>query len=124
MGTIHVETDGASDLRRVLRWLQRHRSDVVKLDDGKSLALGAPIAGARAVIVAAALHADTAARNPELGGVVRALANRSDAEPAKLVFEGRSPAGLPQEVAEGMASEVLQVISALIVDEAPMAEVA
>jgi len=29
---------------------------------------------------------------PQLGGVLRALANRTNAEPVRLVFEGRSPA--------------------------------
>lgn len=123
MSTIRIETDGASDLARVHLWLTRNRGQVVRLDDTKRLALGTPISGARAVIVAAVVQ-DDAHPGPQLGGVVRALSNRTDAEPVKLVFEGRSPTGLPRDEAEAAAAEILERISGLVVDDQPMAEVA
>ena len=57
-------------------------------------------------------------------GVVRAIANRSLAEPVRLVFEGRSPAHLQPEDAETAASELLDTISRLVVEDEPVAEVA
>lgn len=123
MSTIRIETDGASDLSRTQSWLARHRGDVVRIDDTKRLALGNPISGARAVIVAAVLQ-DDGHPGPQLGGVVRALSKRAESEPVRLVFEGRSPADLPRDEAEAIAAEVLERISVLVVDDQPMAEVA
>lgn len=121
--TIRMETDGASDLDRVHVWLTRHRGEVVTLDDTRRLLLGTPISGARAVIIAAAVQ-DDAHPGTQLGGVVRALANRSDFEPVRLVFEGRSPAGLPREEAEATAMAILERISWLVVDEQPAQPIA
>lgn len=121
--TIRIETDGASDLSHTASWLARHRGEVVRIDDTKRLALGNPISGARAVIIAAALE-DDVRPGPQLGGVVRALSNRTESEPVRLVFEGRSPAGLPRDEAEAMAAEVLERISVLVDDDQPVAEVA
>src|SRR5919109_4995047 len=121
--TIRIETDGPGDLARITLWLAQHRGKMVQIDDSRRLILGTPITGARAVIVAAVLQ-DDAHPDPQIGGVVRALANRTDAEPVRLVFEGRSPAGLPRDEAEGIASELLERISSLVVDDRPMAEVA
>jgi hypothetical protein len=121
--TIRIETDGPGDLARITLWLAQHRGKMVQIDDSRRLILGTPITGARAVIVAAVLQ-DDAHPGPQIGGVVRALANRTDAEPVRLVFEGRSPAGLPRDEAEGIASELLERISSLVVDDRPMAEVA
>lgn len=121
--TIRIETDGASDLARMTLWLGRHRGEVVRIDESKRLLLGTPITGARAVIIAAVLQ-DDGRPGPQIGGVVRALANRTDAEPVRLVFEGRSPAGLPREQAEAIAAEVLERISGLALEDRPMAEVA
>ena len=121
--TIRIETDGASDLGRVHHWLTRHRGEVVNLDGTRRLALGTPISGARAVIIAAVVQ-DDAHPGPQIGGVVRALSNRSDFEPVRLVFEGRSPAGLPREEAEATAMAILERISWLVVDDQSLAEVA
>jgi hypothetical protein len=121
--TIRIETTGASDLSRTLLWLKRHRGGVVRLDGTRRLTLGTPIAGARAVIVAAVLQDDERS-GPQLGGVVRALSNRTDSEPVRMVFEGRSPAGLSREEAEATATEVLERISGMVVDDQPLAEVA
>ncbi|HEY0829735.1 MAG TPA: hypothetical protein VGE99_01250 [Candidatus Dormibacteraeota bacterium] len=110
MGTIRIETDGAGDLSQVYRWFARHRGGVVELDQTRRLALGIPITGARAVIVAVTLQ-DQRRPRPELGGVVRAISNRTNLEPVRLVFEGRSPAGLPRNEAEAMATEVLAAVS-------------
>ena len=121
--TIRIEADGASDLGQTRSWLARHRGEVVRLDETRRLALGNPISGARAVMISAVLQ-DDARRGPEIGGVVRALSNRSESEPARLVFEGRSPAGLPQVEAEAIAAEILERISGLVVDDQPLAEVA
>lgn len=121
--TIRIETGGASDLGRIFRWLTLHRGEVVMLDASRRLALGSPISGARAVIVSAVVE-DDAHPGPQLGGVVRALAGRSEFEPAHLVFEGRSPAGLARKDAEAIASAILERISWLAVDERPVAAVA
>ena len=121
--TIRIETDGASDLGHTTSWMARHRGEVVRLDATKRLALGNPISGARAVIISAVLQ-DDGRPGPQLGGVVRALSNRTQSEPVKLVFEGRSPAGLPPKEAEAIATEILERISVLVVDDQPIAEVA
>jgi hypothetical protein len=121
--TIRIETNGASDLFRTQLWLNRHRGGVVRLDGTRRLALGTPISGARAVIIAAVLQ-DDERPGPQLGGVVRALSNRTESEPVRLVFEGRSPAGLSREEAEATATEVLERISGMVVDDQPLAEVA
>jgi hypothetical protein len=121
--TIRIETDGASDLSRTQQWLKRHRGGIVRLDGTRRLALGTPISGARAVIIAAVLR-DDEREGPQLGGVVRALSNRIESEPVRLVFEGRSPAGLSREEAEAAATEVLERISGMVVDDQPLAEVA
>ena len=110
MGTIRIETDGAGDLSQVNRWFARHRGGVVELDQTRRLALGIPVTGARAVIVAVTLQ-DERRPGPELGGVVRAISNRTNLEPVRLVFEGRSPVGLPRSEAEAMATEVLDAVS-------------
>lgn len=121
--TIRIETDGATDLSRITLWLAQHRGEMIRIDDSRRLLLGTPITGARAVIVAAVLQ-DDGRPGPQIGGVVRALANRTDAEPVRMVFEGRSPAGLSREEAERIAAEVLERISGLAVEDLPMAEVA
>lgn len=121
--TIKVEADGANDLDHVLLWLSQHRGQIVELDDTKRLALGVPISGARAVIVAAVLQ-DDSRPGPQLGGVLRALSNRSVAEPVRLVFEGRSAGGLTPAEAEAVATQVLDRISELVADDGLAAEVA
>jgi hypothetical protein len=121
--TIRIETDGATDLAGMTLWLAQHRGEMVRIDETRRLLLGAPITGARAVIVAAVLQDDDHP-GPQIGGVVRALANRADADPVRLVFEGRSPAGLSREEAEGIAAEILETISVLAVEGSQMAEVA
>lgn len=121
--TIRVEADGANDLDRVLLWLSQHRGQIVELDDTRRLALGVPISGARAVIVAAVLQ-DDGRPGPQLGGVLRAISNRTAAEPVRLVFDGRSSGGLTAGEAEALATLVLDRISALVGDDDVVAEVA
>jgi len=110
MGTIRIEADGAGDLSQVYQWFTRHRGSSVELDRTRRLAFGIPITGARAVIVAVTLQ-DEGTPGPQLGGVVRAISNRTSLEPVRLVFEGRSPAGLERGEAEAMAAEILEVVS-------------
>jgi len=121
--TIRVETDGTNNLDRVLLWLSQHRGQIVELDDTKRIALGVPISGARAVIVAAVVQ-DDRRPGPQLGGVLRALSNRTNAEPVRLVFEGRSSGGLTLDEAEALGSKILDRISELVGDDGLVAEVA
>jgi len=121
--TVRVEADGANDLDRVLLWFSQHRGQIVELDDTKRVALGVPISGARAVIVAAVLQDDDRP-GPQLGGVLRAISNRSAAEPVRLVFDGRSSGGLTPAEAEALATMVLDRISELVGDDHRIAEVA
>jgi hypothetical protein len=123
MNTIRIETDGAGDLGRFFLWLTRHRGQIVELDATKRLALGNPISGARAVIVAAVLQ-DDQRPGPQLGGVLRAISNRTVEEPVRLVFEGRSPAGLARDDAESVAAELLDRVNEQIASEELIARVA
>lgn len=113
MGTIRIETDGINDLARVHRWMALHRGQVVQLDASRRLTLGVPISGAGAVIVAAVLE-DERHDQTQLGGVLRAVASRSPAEPVHLVFEGRSPAGLMADDAGSVAAALLHDIDSRI----------
>jgi hypothetical protein len=121
--TVRVEADGANDLDRVLLWFSQHRGQIVELDDTKRVALGVPISGARAVIVAAVLQDDDRP-GPQLGGVLRAISSRSAAEPVRLVFDGRSSGRLTPAEAEALALMVLDRISELVGDDDRIAEVA
>ena len=123
MNTIRIETDGAADLGRVYLWLTRHRGQVVELDGARRVALGVPITGARAVIIAAVLQED-GATGPQLGGVLRAISNRAVDEPVRLVFEGRSPVGLTRDEAESAASELLERVNEQIASHEVVAKVA
>jgi hypothetical protein len=123
MGTIRIETDGSSDLARVYMWLTRHRGQIVDLDVNRRITLGVPISGARAVIVAAVLQ-DDRKPGPQLGGVLRALSNRTEAEPVRLVFEGRWPGGLGRDEAALVAAEVLERIKEQIAADEREARVA
>ena len=76
-----------------------------------------------AVLVAVTMQTAEATA-PELGGVVRVLASRRSEEPALLVFEGRSPAHIPDEDARLAAAELLEAISSLAAGREFMAEVA
>ena len=60
----------------------------------------------------------------QLGGVVRAIANRTESQPVRLVFEGRSPAHLQPADAEAAASQLLGTISRLVTEDETIAEVA
>jgi len=120
---IRIEVEGPSDLPRMQDWLSRHRGQTLELDRARQLEFGVPISAARAVLVAVTLQ-DGDPTTTQLGGVVRAIANRSLAEPVRLVFEGRSPAHLQPEDAETAASELLDTISRLVVEDEPVAEVA
>ena len=110
MNAIRIETDGASDLASVYLWLSRHRGQIVEIDRTKRLTFGVPISGARAVIVAVVLQ-DDGRPGPQFGGVLRAISNRTAAEPVRLVFEGRSPAGLEPAEAQLLAAEIIDRIS-------------
>ncbi len=123
MKAIRTEARGKTDLAHAQHWLSRHRGQVVELNEARQLELGVPITGGRAVLVAVTLQNDGEAA-PELGGVVRALAGGSEGEPIRLVFEGRSPARLPQAEAESAASNLLVAISELLAEDDPLAEVA
>lgn len=123
MSTIRVEADEAHDLARVYLWLSQHRGEVIDLDSTRRLALGVPISGARAVIVAVVLR-DGKRSGPELGGVVRALSTSPQVAPVRLVFEGRSPSGLPSNEAVEIAAEMLHAISRQIAGIEPQANVA
>jgi hypothetical protein len=116
MSTIRIETDGTSDLARVYLWLTRHRGQTIELDRSQRLVFGVPISGARAVIVAVVLQ-DDHKPGTQIGGVLRAIASRVDTEPVRLVFEGRSPAGLSPAAAEAAATRVLAAISEQIVTD-------
>jgi hypothetical protein len=120
---IRIEAAGTTDLTRVHDWLTRHRGQTLDLDRARRLEFGVPISAARAVLVAVTLQ-DGGARSPRLGGVVRAIANRTPAEPVRLVFEGRSPVHLPDEDAESAASELLDTISRMVERDELVAEVA
>lgn len=114
---------GTSALGRVRDWLSRHRGQTVVIDRAQSLVLGAPISAPRAVLVAVALETDGES-TPRLGGVVRAISNRAPDQPARLVFEGRSPAHLAPHDAEREALVLLGSISDLVANEDLVAEVA
>jgi len=121
--TIRIEHDGASDLASVYLWLTRHRGEVIALDERKHLELGTPISGARAVIIAAVLQ-DKDRPGPQLGGVLRAISSRTDGEPVRFVFDGRSPGGLSREQAETVAAELLEQVDRQIARDELVARVA
>ncbi len=80
---IRIEVEGPSDLPRMQDWLSRHRGQTLELDRARQLEFGVPISAARAVLVAVTLQ-DGDPTTTQLGGVVRAIANRSLAEPVRL----------------------------------------
>lgn len=116
MGAIRIEADGASEMSRVYRWLANHRGQVVALDADKTLTLGVPISGARAVIIAAVL-------NNGVGGVLRALANITG-PPIRLVFDIRAKAGLDANEVRAIGAEALDAISRQIAEDAAISQVA
>jgi hypothetical protein len=113
MSTIRIEADGASDLSEVYAWLTHHRGQIVELDGDRRLALGVPISGARAVIVAVALQ-DGTRTGPQLGGVLRALANHTPRAPVRFVFDVRSTGGHDARGVEEIGGQVVRAISAHI----------
>jgi hypothetical protein len=123
MSTIRIEREGNSNLSRVYLWLTRHRGQVIELDPTRRLSLGVPISGARAVIVAAVLEDD---KRPQthLGGVLRAVSNRTATEPVRLVFDGRFLGGLRRDEAEVEAAGILERMSELLAEDDLVAEVA
>jgi hypothetical protein len=120
---IRIEAEAGTDLAHVQKWFSANRGQQISVDGQRRIELGAPISGARAVLVAVTMQTSDASA-PELGGVVRALARRSDQEPALLVFEGRSPAHIPDEDARTAAAGVLELISNLAAGHELIAEVA
>ena len=116
MGTIRIEADGTTDMSRVYRWLTKHRGQSVPLDTDKTLTLGVPISGARAVIIAAVL-------NNGVGGVVRALANLTG-PPIRFVFDIRSRAGLDADEVRAVGTETLDAISRQIAEDDVVSQVA
>jgi len=110
MSTIRIEAEGPGGLSQVYEWFTRHRGSIIELDRSRRLGFGIPIIGARAVIVAVTLQDERQPR-PQLGGVVRAISNRTDLEPVRLVFEGRSPIGMSPDEAEALATEILDVVA-------------
>ena len=107
---IRIEVEGPGDLPRMQEWLSRHRGQRLELDRTRQLEIGVPISAARAILVAVTLQ-DGDPNIAQLGGVVRAIANRSESEPVRLVFEGRSPIGMPSDEAEALATEILDIVS-------------
>ena len=116
MGTIRIEADGASEMSRVQRWLTNHRGQVVPLDGDRTMMLGVPISGARAVIIAAVL-------NNGVGGVLRALASLTG-PPIRFVFEIRSRAGLNANEVRVIGAEALDAISRHIAEDDDVSKVA
>ena len=120
---IRMETTATARLAQVQEWFSAHRGETIGLARERRIELGAPISGARAVLVAVTLRSADG-RAPDLGGVVRALASRRGDEPALLVFEGRSPAHLPDDDAGSLAAELLEAISGMAAGHELIAEVA
>jgi hypothetical protein len=116
MGTIRIEADAESEMSAVLRWLASHRGKVVELGSDRTLTLGAPISGARAVLIAAVL-------NNGVGGVLRALANLTG-PPIRFVFEIRSRAGLDASEVRAIGAETLDAISRQIAEDDVVVQVA
>lgn len=116
MGAIRIEADGGSDMSRVYRWLTSHRGQVVPLDTEKTVTLGVPIFGARAVIIAAVL-------NNGVGGMLRALANLTG-PPIRFVFDIRSRAGLDASEVRAIGVEALDAISRQIAEDDVVSQVA
>src|SRR5689334_23354633 len=116
MGTIRIEADGASEMSTVYRWLANHRGQAVPLATDRTLTLGAPISGARAVIIAAVL-------NNGVGGVLRALANLTG-PPVRFVFDIRSRAGLDAGEVRAIGAEALVAISRQIAEDDVVTQVA
>jgi hypothetical protein len=117
MSAIRIEADGPSDLSLVHLWLARHRGEVVELDSEKRLTLGAPISGARAVIVAAVLENG-------VGGVLRALENTARNSGVRFVFDVRSTRGLSEAEVRSIGAEVVDEISRQIAEGDPVSKVA
>jgi hypothetical protein len=116
MGTIRIEADGAIEMSRVYRWLANHRGQSVRLATDRTLTLGAPISGARAVIIAAVL-------SNGVGGVLRALANLTG-PPVRFVFDIRSRAGLDADNVRAIGAETLDAISRQIAEDEVISQVA
>jgi hypothetical protein len=116
MGTIRIETDGTTEMSRVYKWLTSHRGQVVPLDTDRTLTLGVPISGARAVMIAAVL-------NNGVGGVLRALANITG-PPIRFVFDIRSKAGLDANEVRVIGAEALDAISRQIAEDGVVGQVA
>jgi hypothetical protein len=116
MGAIRIEADAESEMSTVLRWLASHRGEVVELGSDRTLTLGAPISGARAVLIAAVL-------NNGVGGVLRALANLTG-PPIRFVFDIRSRAGLDANEVRAIGADTLDAISRQIAEEEVVSRVA
>lgn len=115
MAAIRIETDGASGMNKVYSWLARYRGQVIDLDTERKLALGVPISGARAVIVAAVL-------GNGVGGVLRALADLSGS--VRLVFDIRSRAGLNPDEVRAIGTDALDAIARQIAEDDLVTKVA
>ncbi|HEV2414587.1 MAG TPA: hypothetical protein VGX27_07245 [Candidatus Dormibacteraeota bacterium] len=116
MGAIRIEADGGSAMADTYSWFSRHRNQVVTLDAHRSVRLGVPISGARAVIVAAVL-------DNGIGGVLRALVNLTGS-PIRLVFDVRARGGHGPEEVRSAGAEVLDSISRQISEEESVYRVA
>lgn len=116
MGVIRIETDGATGMSEVRAWLARHRNQVITIDPDKSVMLGVPITGARAVLVAALL-------DNGIGGVVRALTSLAG-RPIRLIFDVRARGGLAPDEVRVVGAQVLDSISRQIAGEDLVSRVA
>ena len=109
MGKIRIESDGASEMSSVYEWLSSHRGQVVPLGREKTVTLGVPISGARAVIIAAVL-------NNGVGGVFRALSSLTGS--VRFVFDVRSRGGLDPDQVRVVGGETLDAIARQIAEDA------
>ena len=109
MGTIRIESERATDMSRVYGWLASHRGQVVRLDREKTLTLGTPISGARAVIIAAVL-------DNGVGGILRALSSLTGS--VRFVFDVRSRGGLDPDQVRVVGGETLDAIARHIAEDA------
>ena len=117
MAGIRIEAAAESDLYRVYLWLNRHRGETVTLEDGQTVLLGAPISGARSVLVAASVANG-------LGGVLRALATPDQREPVRMVFDIRSSAGLSPDQVRAIGAGALDSIARQIAEDDLLSQVA
>jgi hypothetical protein len=114
---IRAELPAQTSLARIALWLSHHRGTEVELGGHQwQVSVGVPLTAARAAICPIALHTggDAAAL---VSGCLRAIANPAISEPARLVFEGRSPTRLTRGEADSAAAEMLSALAERIASD-------